>query len=203
MTSAQLYDDDGHYLPTDPEQDPAYPGQTPEPSEMAVVFIGMDPVPCARTFLRDAEPRHYDQVREMLRELPHRRLTAIVGHGIQSDSWMAANEGEDGHGSWIINRELPKPKRAPVVRKTPPQPLGLSAEPHDGRIKMNSNAAMQRGLFEESVRGSLYERYAEDDEEAVAAVMHDPHLKQLLIETYKSGWVDHRVANRVQDEQDR
>jgi hypothetical protein len=124
-TRETVYDGNGHYLPVFHEEDPAYPGITPEPQEMAVVFAGMDPIPVAKSFLRDAEPRHYDQIRQMLRELPERRLTQIVGYGdTDAGDWRAFNGGDDGHGDWTIIREPARPK--PVVRKTPPQPLDLS-----------------------------------------------------------------------------
>lgn len=44
-TRETVYDHRGHYLPVIPQEDPSYPGITPEPEGMAVVFIGMEPIP--------------------------------------------------------------------------------------------------------------------------------------------------------------
>jgi hypothetical protein len=131
VSTDQLYDEEGHYLLAGRSQDdPAYPGQTPEPTELAVVFLGQDPVPCARSFLREAEPRDYDVIRRMLEALPGRRLTGVVGHGDSSMHWAACNEGHDGSGSWLIDRDPPWLFDAlpPGARRTPPQPLDQTSE---------------------------------------------------------------------------
>jgi hypothetical protein len=107
-----LYDEDGHYVLEGLDYwkrkgwDPAWPGQTPEPMLLAQMAPDLPEVPVAFTFYRDFRPQHIRMIREMLRRLPGRRLTKVVGHGMAIDSWMACNDGPDGHGSWCIPRDL-------------------------------------------------------------------------------------------------
>ncbi len=109
--SERLYNINGDYLPgpgldAGKDRDPAWPGQTPEPSVRFVLGPDLPVVPVARTFLRDHRPVHLEMIREMLRVLPGRVLTRVIGHGNGSD-WMASNAGPDGHGSWVLSRTLP------------------------------------------------------------------------------------------------
>lgn len=115
---SDLYDVDGNYLllfEWDRRLDPAWPGQTPEPMTPVWLGRGLPVVPVALTFARDHRPQHIRMIREMLRRLPERRLTRVVGHGNATGSWMAVNEGPDGEGSWLIDRELPASYRGGSV----------------------------------------------------------------------------------------
>lgn len=81
-------------------------GCPPEPSVDDIV-LG-HPVPVPPSWIANARPVHHKLVAEMLRTLPDRRLTCIVGHGAHSTSWMACNEGPDGWGSWLIDYDPAK-----------------------------------------------------------------------------------------------
>jgi hypothetical protein len=100
VTAANLYDDQHRYIGDHRRDDPAWPGRTPEPYEEALVADVL--VPVAHSWAARAIRVHHDLVVEMLRALPGRNLTRIAGHGDKSESWMALNDGPDGHGSWLI-----------------------------------------------------------------------------------------------------
>lgn len=71
-------------------------------------------VPVAESWRDEAQPVHHELVRQMLRALPGRGVTEIAGHE-GADSWMALNDGPDGHGSWTIPRD-PEAARVSVAR---------------------------------------------------------------------------------------
>lgn len=122
--AADLYDAQHRYVADHRRDDPAWPGRTPEPYEEELV--GHVPVPVARSWATRATRVHHDLVAEMLRALPGRRLTRIVGHGDQSDSWMALNDGPDGHGSWIIAYDPDKAGRQVAAARRDRRSLRLA-----------------------------------------------------------------------------